>query len=78
MSTCIPNLRHSFLTICEIIHSKVKEEFFFLVPKGDGSIFKAKKTTFKSRFGMSLFRFLFLSELGTCSQNFMPMRGEEP
>jgi hypothetical protein len=27
---------------------------------------------------MSLFRFLFLGELGTCPQNFMPTRGVEP
>jgi effector-binding domain-containing protein len=27
---------------------------------------------------MCLFRFLFLSELGTCPQNLMPTRGVEP
>jgi hypothetical protein len=27
---------------------------------------------------MSLFRFLFLGELGTCPQNLMPTRGVEP
>jgi hypothetical protein len=31
-----------------------------------------------SKFRMSLFRFLFLGELGTCPQNLMPTQGVEP
>jgi hypothetical protein len=52
--------------------------FFFHVPEGDCNVLEAQKTTLSSKFGMSLFRFLFLSELGTCSQIFMPTRGVEP
>jgi hypothetical protein len=44
------------------------------MPKGDCSVLDAKETTFSSRFGMRLFRVLFLNELGTCSQNFMATR----
>jgi hypothetical protein len=40
--------------------------------KGDNSLLGSKKITFSSRYGMSLFGFLFLSELGTCPQNLMP------
>jgi hypothetical protein len=56
----------------------LKKCYFFHVPHGDISILEAKKTTSSSRFGMILFRFLFLSELGTYSQNFMPTRGVKP
>jgi hypothetical protein len=38
---------------------------------------KAKKTIFKSRYGMSLSIFLFLSELGTCPPNLISTRGVE-
>jgi hypothetical protein len=36
MSTCPPNLTHSFLIVCKIIMFKVdqKKFFFFLHPKG--------------------------------------------
>jgi hypothetical protein len=74
MSICTPNLRHSFFTICEIITFK----FFSPVPERDFSVLEAKKTTFSSRFGMSVFRFLFFSELGICLQNFKPTRSVEP
>jgi hypothetical protein len=77
MSLCLPNLTLSFLTICEIITFKVEEKVFFPLRKGDSSLLGSKKTTFSSRFRMSLFRFLFLGELGTCLQNLMPTRGEE-
>ena len=48
------------------------------MPEGDCSVLEAQQTIFSSRFGMSFFRFWFLSELGTYSQNFMPTRGVEP
>jgi hypothetical protein len=48
------------------------------LPEGNCSILELKETTFSSRFGMSLCRFLFLSEFSTCSQNFMPTKGVEP
>jgi hypothetical protein len=38
---------------------------------------KAKKTIFKSRYGMCLSIFLFSSESGTCPQNLIPARGVE-
>jgi hypothetical protein len=78
MSTCTPNLKHSFLTIWEIVTFKVEEKVSFHVPKQDCSILEAKKTTFSNRFRMSLFRALFLSDLGTCSQNFMPTKDVVP
>jgi hypothetical protein len=46
--------------------------------KGDSSLLGSRKTTFFSRLRMCLFRFLFLGELGTCSQNLMPTQGVEP
>jgi hypothetical protein len=78
MSICLPNLTLSFFTICEIITFKVKEKVFFAPAKGDSSLLGSKKTTFKNRFRMSLFRFLFLGELGTCPQNLMPTQDVEP
>jgi hypothetical protein len=74
---CLPNLTLSFLTICEIITSKLKKKFFSPLQNGDSSLLESKKTTFSSRYGMCLFGFLFLSELGTCSQNLMPTQGVE-
>jgi hypothetical protein len=35
------------------------------MPQKDSNVLEAKKTTFSSRFGMSLFRFLFPSKLGS-------------
>jgi hypothetical protein len=78
MFICLPNLTLSFLTICEIITFKVEEKVFLPLAKGDSSLLGSKKTTFSSRFRMSLFGFLFLGELGTCPQNLMPTRGVEP
>jgi hypothetical protein len=78
MSICLPNITLSFLTICEIITFKVEEKVFFAPAKGDSSLLGSKKITFLSKFRMSLFRFLFLGELGTCPQNLMPTRGVEP
>jgi hypothetical protein len=75
MSICLPNLTLSFLTICKI---KVEESFFLPLPKGDINLLGFKKTTFSSRFRMSLVRFLFLHVLSTCPQNLMPTRGVEP
>jgi hypothetical protein len=59
----------SFLTICEIITFKVEEKVSLPLQKGDNSLLGSKKTIFSIRFRMSLFRFLFLGELGTCPQN---------
>jgi hypothetical protein len=46
--------------------------------EGTYSVLEAKRTKFSNRFGMRLFKDLFISELGTCSQNFMPTRDVEP
>jgi hypothetical protein len=75
MSICLPNLTLSILTICGII---MKKKFFWPLSEGDSNLLGSKKTTFSSRYGMSLFEFLFLGELGTCPQNLMPTRGVEP
>jgi hypothetical protein len=48
------------------------------LPKGDNSLLGSNKTTFSSRYEMSLFGFLILDELGTCPQNLMLIRGVEP
>jgi hypothetical protein len=69
MPTCPPNLKHSFLTICEIIRFKVKKKFFSTAPKWYSSDSGAKKTIFRHRYGLPNFTFLFLVELGTCVQN---------
>jgi hypothetical protein len=78
MSISLPNLTLSFLTICEIITFKVKEKVFSPLQNGNSSLLGSKKTTFSSRYGMCLFGFLFLIELGTCPQNLMPTQGVEP
>jgi hypothetical protein len=44
----------------------LKKKFFLPLQKGDSSLLGSKKTTFLSKFRMSLSRFLFLGELGTC------------
>jgi hypothetical protein len=77
MSTCPPNLTHSFLTVFLIIKFKVDEIVFFYVPMGDNKVFKAQKTIFLSRHGLSNFIFMSLGELGTFLQNFIPTRGVE-
>jgi hypothetical protein len=69
MSTCPPNLRHSFLTICEIIRFKSKKKLFSTMPERYSSVLGAKKTIFGLKYGMLDFTFLFLVELGTCVQN---------
>jgi hypothetical protein len=78
MSICLPNITLSFRTICEIITFKVDEKNKIALQKGDNNLLGSKKTTFLSKFRMSLFRFLFLGELGTCPQNLMPTQGVEP
>jgi hypothetical protein len=78
MPICLPNLTLSFLTICDIITFKVEKKFFTPLQNEDSSLLGSKKTTFSSRYEMSLFKFLFLGELGTCSQSLMPTRGVEP
>jgi hypothetical protein len=55
-----------------------KKKVFFHVLKGYSKVFGAKQTIFSSRYGMSLFGFLFLGELGTFPQNLMPTQGVEP
>jgi len=69
MPTCPPNLRHSFLTVWEIIRFKAKEIFFPIVPERYSSASGAKITIFGHRYGFPQFKFLFLGELGTCEQN---------
>jgi hypothetical protein len=78
MSIRLPNLTLSFLTICEIITFKIEKKFFLPLQNGDSNHLGSKKTTFSSRYEMSLFIFLFLGELGTCPQNLMPTQGVEP
>jgi hypothetical protein len=73
MSTCLPNLTLSFLTICEIITFEVEEKVLFALAQGGQQSFGVQKTTFSSRYEMCLFGFLFLGELGTCPQNLMPI-----
>jgi hypothetical protein len=46
MSTCPPNLTHSFLTICKIITFKVDQKKISPASKGDSRVLKAKKTIF--------------------------------
>jgi hypothetical protein len=53
-----------------------KEVFFHCALRGQQS-FEGQKNHFKSRSGMSLSIFLFLSELGTCPQNLISTRGVE-
>jgi hypothetical protein len=55
-----------------------RKSFFCPSQRGTTVFWGSKKTTFSSRFRMSLFRFLFLGELSTCSQNLMPTQGVEP
>jgi 16S rRNA A1518/A1519 N6-dimethyltransferase RsmA/KsgA/DIM1 with predicted DNA glycosylase/AP lyase activity len=77
MSTCLPNLVHSFLTVCKIITFKVDKKVFSPVPKWDSRVLKAQKTTFSSRDGLWDILFLSLSELGICLQNLIPIGGVE-
>jgi hypothetical protein len=66
MSTCPPNLTHSFLTVYEIITFKVKQKD---LPERDNSVLEAKKTIFERKYGLLDFIFIFLFELGTCVHN---------
>jgi hypothetical protein len=60
----------TFLTVSEIIRSKVKEKVFFHnVEERSSSVSGAKKTTSGRRYGLWDFTILFLAELGTCVQN---------
>jgi hypothetical protein len=54
-----------------------RNNFFCPCPRGT-AVFWVQKTTFSSRYEMSLFGFLFLGELGTCPQNLMPTQDVEP
>jgi hypothetical protein len=76
MSTCPPNLAHSFHTIFEIITFKVDKKFS-PVPKGDSRVLKPQKTTFSSKHGLCNILFLSLGELGICLQNLILTRGVE-
>jgi hypothetical protein len=42
------------------------EKFFSPMPKGYIRVSEAQKTIFLDTYGMSLFGFLFVGELGTC------------
>jgi hypothetical protein len=77
MSICLSNLTLSFLTICEIITFKVEKKFFLPLSEGVNSLLGSKKTTFSSRYGMSLFGFLFLGELGTCPRGVEPWENHQ-
>jgi hypothetical protein len=77
MSTCRPNLTHSFLTVCEIVTFKVEEKVFSTVPERDSSVLEAKKTIFRYRYGLPDLKFLFIVELGTCVQNLIFTKGVE-
>jgi hypothetical protein len=50
---------------------------FLPISEGNSNLLGSKKSTFSSRYRMSLFRFLFLGELDTCPQNLMPTQGVE-
>jgi hypothetical protein len=69
MSTCPPNLVHSFLTVCEIITIKDDKKVFFPMPKEDRRVLKVQKKTLSSRHGLCNILFLSLGELGICLQN---------
>jgi hypothetical protein len=77
MCTCPPNLRDSFLTICEIITFKIDGKVFFVYARGGQQSFGGQKFIFLDAYGMSLFEFLFIGELGTCPQNLIFTRGVE-
>jgi hypothetical protein len=77
MSTCPPNLVHSFLTVCKIITFKVDKKVFFPYAKGGQESFEGPKTTFSSRHGFCDILFLSLGELGICLQNLKPIGGME-
>jgi hypothetical protein len=47
------------------------------MPERDSRVSEAKKTIFGSRYGLSLFGFLFIGELGTCPQNLIFIEGVE-
>jgi hypothetical protein len=55
----------------------LKKKFFLALPKGYSIVLEAKKTILLRRYGMSLFGMLFLSELGTCVQKLISIRGVE-
>jgi hypothetical protein len=42
------------------------ERFFLPMPEGHNRVSEAQKTFFFGTYGMSLFGFLFVGELGTC------------
>jgi hypothetical protein len=69
MPTCPLNLKHSFLTVCEIIRFKVKKKFFSIALERYSSDLGGKETIFGRRYGLPDFTFLFLVELVTCVQN---------
>jgi hypothetical protein len=47
------------------------------MPEGGSHVLKAKETSFSSRYGMSLFTFLFLGKFDNFLLNLMPTRGVE-
>jgi hypothetical protein len=77
MSTCRPNLTHSFLTVCEIITFKVEEKVFFYYIREGQQCFGGQKNHFRHRYGLLDLKFLFVVELGTCAQNLIYIKGVE-
>jgi hypothetical protein len=69
MSTCWPNLTHSFLIDCEIIRFKVKEKVIFHCAREVQQCFGGQKTILHRRYGLPDLKFLFIVELCTCVQN---------
>jgi hypothetical protein len=53
------------------------EKFFSTVPERYSRVLEAKKTIFGGIYGMCLFGFLYISELGTCPKTFVCTRGVE-
>jgi hypothetical protein len=47
------------------------------MPEGHNRVSEAQKTFFFGTYGMSLFGFLFVGELGICPQNYTPTGGVE-
>jgi hypothetical protein len=77
MSTCWPNLTHSFLIDCEIIRFKVKEKVIFHCAREVQQCFGGQKTILHRRYGLPDLKFLFIVELCTYVQNLTFTKGVE-
>ena len=69
MSTCPPNLTHSFQIVCDIITFKIKQKVLIHCAWEGQQCFGGQKPIFGLRYGLLVFIFLFLFELGRCMQN---------